>query len=108
MIEVVGTHNYRLDTPPGIYNIFHSKLLYLVNSNPLPGQEVSEPQNLGININREVEYKVERILDKKRGRGQAKWYLVKWVGYLEPTWEPFSFVQDLRALDDWEKRGRRE
>jgi hypothetical protein len=105
VIEVLGTHSYRLNTPPGIHNVFHSKLLHLADSNPLPGQEISEPQDSGINIDGEVEYEVEKILGEKTGRGHAKWYLVKWVGYLEPTWEPFSFVQDLQALDDWEREG---
>jgi hypothetical protein len=24
VLEVIGTHSYRLDTPPGIHNVFHS------------------------------------------------------------------------------------
>lgn len=105
VIEVLGSHNYRLDTPPGIHNVFHSKLLHLAGSNPLPGQVLSEPQNSGVTIDGETEYSVEKILDEKISRGGAKWYLVKWVGYLEPTWEPYSFVQDIQALDDWEREG---
>jgi transposase InsO family protein len=102
VLEVLGSHSYRLNTPPGIYDVFHSKLLQLARSDPLSSQQLSEPQNSGIDIGDNVEYEVEKILDEKRGRGQSKWYLVKWVGYTEPTWEPFSFVQDLQALDLWE------
>jgi hypothetical protein len=35
--EVVGSYSYRLDTPPGIYNIFYIRLLKLVTMNPLLG-----------------------------------------------------------------------
>ena len=104
VIEVLGTHTYRLDTPPPIYNVFHSKLLRPASSNPLLGQVTSEPQDSGIDIDGQIEYEVEKILDEKQGRGRLKWYLVKWVGYSAPTWEPFSFVQDLQALDIWESR----
>jgi hypothetical protein len=105
VIEVLGSHSYRLDTPPGIHNVFHSKLLRPVNADPLNGQVLSEPQDSGIETDSHIEYEVERILDEKIGRGRSKEYLVKWVGYIEPTWEPFSFVQDLQALDEWEKKG---
>jgi hypothetical protein len=36
VIEAIGTHAYRLDTPPGIYNIFHARLLRLVASDSWP------------------------------------------------------------------------
>jgi hypothetical protein len=36
--EVIGSYSYRLDTPPGIHNIFYIYLLKLVIINPLPGQ----------------------------------------------------------------------
>jgi len=37
VIEVIGSYSYRLDTPPGIYNVFYIRLLKLVTTNPLPG-----------------------------------------------------------------------
>ena len=108
VVEALGSHNYRLDTPPGLYDVFHSKLLRPAASSPLPGQILHEPQDPGIDVDGEIEYEVEKIMDEKRGRGGAMRYLVKWVGYTEPTWEPFSFVQELRAFDDWERAGERE
>jgi hypothetical protein len=43
VIEVIGSYSYRLDTPPGIHNVFYIHLLKLVTINPLPGQVLYEP-----------------------------------------------------------------
>jgi transposase InsO family protein len=106
--EVLGSHNYRLDTPPGIRNVFHTRLLRPASSNPLPSQTVSEPQPFGLLVDDEHEYEVEAILRQKKapGRGNKQRYLVKWKGYKQPTWEPYSFVKDLQALDTWEASRR--
>ena len=40
--EVVGSHSFRLNTPPGIHNVFHIRLLLLANSSHLPGQIVDD------------------------------------------------------------------
>lgn len=106
--EVLGSHNYRLDTPPGIHNVFHTRRLRPVSNDPLPGQVSYDTHLPGIVVEDEEspEYEVESILDEKRarGRGTRKQYLVKWKGYARPTWEPESFVRDLQALDVWEAR----
>jgi hypothetical protein len=44
VIEIVSSHSYRLDTPPGIYNVFYTRLLKLVKSSPLSSQVIHEPQ----------------------------------------------------------------
>jgi reverse transcriptase-like protein/integrase-like protein/chromodomain-containing protein len=104
VLEVLSSHNYKLDTPPGIHNVFHTRLLRPANNDPLQGQAISEPQPFGLLIDNNLEYEVESILDQKKapGRGNHQQYLIKWKGYTQPTWEPYSFVKDLAALDTWE------
>ncbi len=107
VVGVVGSHSYRLDTPPGIHNVFHSKLLRLASYDPLASQVQDDTQPQPRLIQQEDEYEVEDILDEKTVRRKRQ-YLVKWTGYAHPTWEPVSAMQDVSALDRWEaQRGRR-
>jgi hypothetical protein len=71
VLEVLGSHNYRLDTPPGIRNVFHTRLLRPANIDPLDGQTVSEPQPFGLLVDDYLEYEVEAILDQKRAPGRG-------------------------------------
>jgi len=43
VIEIVSSHNYKLDTLLGIYNVFYIRLLKLVKSSPLPSQVIHKP-----------------------------------------------------------------
>lgn len=106
--EVIGSHSFRLNTPPGIHDVFHSKLLKPTNNDPLPGQQVEEYQPPAVLVDDEEEWEVEGILDQKgaRGRGNRQQYLVKWRGYVQPSWEPESAVTDTIALDMWEEKVR--
>ena len=94
--EVIGSHSYRLDTPPGIYDVFHVRLLRPASSSPLPGQTIEESHPPALLVDGTEEYEVQRIVDQKRarGRGNQQQYLVKWTGYGQPTWEPHSFMKD--------------
>jgi hypothetical protein len=50
---------------------------------------------------------VEEILrarTRKIGRGSRREVLVKWTGYIRPTWEPLSSLEDTVVLDTFEKR----
>jgi hypothetical protein len=38
---------------------------------------------------------------RRRGRGQQKLYMVKWVGYAQCTWETEDVVETLEALNNW-------
>lgn len=106
VLEVVGSHSYKLDTPPGIHNVFHARLLRPANSSPLPGQIVEESQPPAILVDDTEMYDIECILDQKKapGRGSRLRYLVKWVGYGQPTWEPESSLENTIALLDWEAK----
>ena len=105
VLEVVGSHSYRLDTPSGVHNVFHARLLRPASSSPLPGQVVQDSQPPAILVDDTEKYDVECILDQKRapGRGNRLRYLVKWVGYTRPTWEPESSMENTIALIEWKK-----
>ena len=83
-----------------IHPVFHVSLLEPVAHDPLPGQRNPPPPP--IIIDGEDEFIVEEILDAKP-RGQ-KPFLVKWLGEAVPTWEPYEFVKDLAALDQFYSR----
>jgi hypothetical protein len=46
----------------------------------------------------EKEYKIEKYLDIKKV-GRNKHILVKWLGYDEPTWEPWNNLKDVQDFD---------
>ena len=88
IIEPVGSHAYRLDTPPGIHPVFHASLLRPAYDDPLPSQVTDDSQPLPIKVDGHAEYEVEEILcayNKPRGRGFTRRVLVKWTGYKVPT-----------------------
>ena len=105
ILEVIGSHSFRLDTPPGIHNVFHTRLLRPANFSPLNGQIVDDNQPTSIIVDGSEEFEVEEILSQKRSPGKKRGikYLVKWSGYAKPTWEPESFLKNTSALLAWEK-----
>ena len=108
--ELIGSHACRLDTPPGIHNVFHVMHLKRTSDDPLPSQAQDDTQPPAIvpedDPDGEEEWQVEEILDSRRTRGATK-VLVKWTGYAQPTWEPLSAFLETEALDRYEAtRGR--
>jgi hypothetical protein len=110
VIEVVDSHAYRLDTPPGIDNVFHVSLLRPAGTDPLPSQILMEAQPPAvITEDGEEEFEIEEILrarTRRIGRGSRREVLVKWTGYARLTWEPLASLEDTAALDTFEQRFR--
>jgi len=107
VLEKIGSHAYRLDTPPGIHNVFQTYLLRPAADDPFPSQKQTDWQPPAIiNDEGEEEWEVERILQERKrrvGRGFRHEFLVKWVGYDRPNWEPASSMKDTAALDEYER-----
>ena len=105
IIELIGTHAVRLDTPPGVHPVFHVDLLRPASTDPLPSQVSDDVQPPAVMVDGEEEFTIERILDErctKRGRGSRLEYKVKWLGYARPTWEGASALEETCALDKWQ------
>ena len=92
----IGTHVVQLDIPPGIHFVFHMSLVKKAVEDPLPSQLTianeldmifdtpEDPSSVAINS--DGEYTIEMIL-WHRCQGFGWHLLVKWLGWLEPTWE---------------------
>ena len=70
ILEVMGFHNFRLNTPPNIRNVFHVDKWRAASTDFLFSQISNDnhpgPTIIG-NENGTHEYDVEKILKKKRG-----------------------------------------
>ena len=104
VLEVISSHSYRLDTPPGIYNVFHASLLKRAAADPFLNQHQDDLRPPVIMMDREEEWEVERIL-RKRVKSRQRQVLVKWKGYLSPTWEPAVALINTEAYHVFEAEG---
>jgi RNase H-like domain found in reverse transcriptase/Reverse transcriptase (RNA-dependent DNA polymerase)/Integrase zinc binding domain/Chromo (CHRromatin Organisation MOdifier) domain len=108
ILEAMGPQTYRLDVPSGVHNVFNVDLLRPAGTDPLPSQRQDDTQPPPVLIEgQEEHYLVEGILDQRvvRGRGRRGskklQYLVKWVGYAEPDWQPAENLEDTEALENY-------
>jgi hypothetical protein len=86
--------NYRLEFPPTmhIYPIFHISLLEPYKKLQIPSQLPLPPPP--IEIDHDLEYEVEEILDSRLRRRRLE-YFIHWKGYgSKRTWEPSSNYQN--------------
>ena len=101
--RIVSAYAYELDLPSTIkvHPVFHVSLLSPAPSDPLPGQHNPPPPP--VVVDGEEEYEIESVLDSKLFRDRLK-YLVKWVGYKDPTCEPAEFLDSAAAVDAFHTR----
>lgn len=94
--------------PGNIHKRFHVELIKRAGSDPLPSQIRDDAQNPPvIDDLEESEYEVESILRARtysKGRGKYRQALVKWVSDANPTWEPIEYIENTKALDDFEAK----
>ena len=106
--KIDKTHStVTLDLPrsPDVFPVFHSSevMPFIENDETLfPSRALHTPEP--VNVNDNLEYFVEKILDEKksRGRGGTK-FLVRWVGQGPEydLWIPQKELEDCEALDIW-------
>lgn len=98
--------NVELKVPGNIHNCFHVELVKGAGADPFPSQQQEDAQNPAILDDLgEQEYEVDSIIRARtvrRGRGSFRQALVKWTGWVEPTWEPVEYVADTAALRTFE------
>ena len=106
VIRVVNPVAYELALPASmsqVHPVFHVSLLAEYRSDGCV-----QPPPPPIELDEELEYEVEAILDKrtrKRGRLLIPEYLIKWTGYGHEhnSWEPLSnlthCVESIRAFE---------
>ena len=84
--------------------MFHASFLKRAAVDPFPNQRQDNLRPPAIIVDREEEWEVERIL-RKRVKGRQRQVLVKWKGYLTPTWEPAAALVDTEAYLIFEAGG---
>ena len=93
---MISSHSYKLDTPPGIHNVFHVSLPKRAADDPFPNQRQGDLRPPVVIVDEEEEWEVERVL-RERVRGCQRQVLVKWKGYLTAIWEPAAALADTEA-----------
>ena len=106
VLDKVGASAYRLKIPRTwrqVHPVFNVSMLKPAQDPAFDSQRQPPPPPPVI-VDEEEEYEVEEILDSRLHRGKLQ-YLVKWVGYNEPSWQPESDVTGNadEAIEDFYK-----
>ena len=104
--EKVGAAAYKLKLPKTwkkIHPVFNVALLKPYQE-PIFQEQKKSPPPPPILVDDEEEYEVQEVLDSRLHRGKLQ-YLVKWVGYDEPTWQPASDLEHAsEAVQDFHRK----
>ena len=93
VLEKVGASAYKLKLPKtmkAIHPVFNVSLLKPFKE-PAFDSQIKPPPPPPVLVDNEEEYEVDEILDSRLHRGKLQ-FLVKWMGYDEPSWQPESDV----------------
>ncbi|KJZ76224.1 hypothetical protein HIM_04306 [Hirsutella minnesotensis 3608] len=85
--KVIAPDVYELDVPSNIHPRFFADLLRKDPNDPLPSQVQDDTQPPPLLDGTVPVYPVEKVLRAER-HPKGRELLVKWDGYIEPTWEP--------------------
>ena len=105
VIRTIGTHTSKLEIPEdwGHHDVFSNYLLRLAATDLL-SEQVSPPPFPVILTEDEEEFEVKAIINSRMHWGRLE-FLVRWVSYDRPTYQPFENVKDAtEALNDYFSR----
>lgn len=96
--KVESPYTYQLDQPSTVklHPVFQVSLLDPAPSTPVTGEIIPLPSPIEVDDN--LEYESEKILDSKKTRNGIKYY-VKWTSHTQPMWEPAEYLQDSVVVD---------
>lgn len=109
--RIISPHVVELDVPSQIWPRFHVELLHKTSTDPLPSQFNDDKQPAPIFVRGDdgavqPEQVVERILRAekfRRGKAWIRRVLFKWKDFAEPNWENRASLENVEALDQFEK-----
>ena len=84
--------------------MFYTSLLRCTAADPFPSQRQDNSRPPIIMVDKEKKWEVEHIL-KRCTKGRQRQVLIKWKGYLTPTWEPTAALANTEAHDVFKAGG---
>ena len=99
IVKKLSSTAYKLKLPSDsrAHPVFNVSALKPYVANSFPDRAQPKPPPI-TDMDGNTRYMVDEILREKQ-RGRQTFYLVKWTGYDEPTWEPQSYLQDEDGRD---------